>query len=89
MVAIDGTPDKRFPVTYDQFRQWFETDTPRRGDVVILPAEGVSGIVETVGVDNTVCLYISLTGETLNPTSGCFRYTTLEAADEATILRLQ
>lgn len=89
MVAIEGTPDKRFPVTYDQFRQWFETDTPRRGDVVILPAEGVSGIVETVGVDNTVCLYISLAGETLNLTSGCFRYTTLEAADEATILRLQ
>lgn len=89
MVAIDGTPDKRFPVTYDQFRQWFETDTPRRGDVVILPAEGVSGIVETVGVDNTVCLYISLTGKTLNLTSGYFRYTTLEAADEAAILRLQ
>jgi len=89
IVAIDGTLDRRVPVTYDQFRQWFETVTPTRGDVVTLPVEGISGIVETVGINRSVCLYISLVGETLNLTSGCFRYTSLEAADEAAILRLQ
>ena len=55
VVSIDATPDKRLPVTYEEFRQWFETDTPRRGDVVNLVGQGISGIVETVGVNPGAC----------------------------------
>ena len=53
VVSIDATPDKRLPVTYEEFRQWFETDTPRRGDIVSLVGQGISGIVETVGVNQS------------------------------------
>ena len=71
VVSIDATPDKRLPVTYEEFRQWFETDTPRRGDVVNLVGQGISGIVETVGVNQSVCLYVSIRGDELNAASGC------------------
>ena len=89
VVSIDATPDKRLPVTYEEFRQWFETDTPRRGDVVNLVGQGISGIVETVGVNQSVCLYVSIRGNELNASSGCFDYTSLEIADKETVLRLQ
>ncbi|WP_303035513.1 hypothetical protein, partial [Bacteroides acidifaciens] len=89
VVSIDATPDKRLPVTYEEFRQWFETDTPRRGDVVNLVGQGISGIVETVGVNQSVCLYVSIRGDELNAASGCFDYTSLEIADKETVLRLQ
>ena len=86
VVSIDATPDKRLPVTYEEFRQWFETDTPRRGDVVNLVGQG---IVETVGVNQSVCLYVSIRGDELDVASGCFDYTSLEIADKETVLRLQ
>lgn len=89
VVSIDATPDKRLPVTYEEFRQWFETDTPQRGDVVNLVGQGISGIVETVGVNQSVCLYVSIRGDELNAASGCFDYTSLEIADKETVLRLQ
>ena len=89
VVSIDATPDKRLPVTYEEFRQWFETDTPRRGDVVNLVGQGISGIVETVGVNQSVCLYVSIRGDELDVASGCFDYTSLEIADKETVLRLQ
>lgn len=89
MVSICAASDERLPVTYEQFRRWFDTQTPRRGDVVTLTGEGVSGIVETVGVDHCVCLYVSIQGDKLNATSGCFNYTSLEIADEETVIRLQ
>ena len=89
MVSIDGTADKRLPVTYEQFRQWFDTELPQRGDVVTLTGKGISGIVETVGVNQSVCLYVAIVGDELNATSGCFGYTSLQAADEETVTRLQ
>ena len=85
VVSIDATPDKRLPVTYEEFRQWFETDTPRRGDVVNLVGQGISGIVETVGVNQSVCLYVSIRGDELDVASGCFDYTSLEIADKETV----
>lgn len=89
VVTIDAAADKRLPVTYEQFRRWFETDTPQRGDIVTLVGRDISGIVETVGVNQTVCLYISISGDVLNTTCGCFDYTSLEVADKDTVLRLQ
>lgn len=88
-VLIDATPDKRLPVTYEQFRRWFEEETPRRGDVVTLAGKGVSGIVETVGVDHSVCLRVSIRGDELCTSSGYFSYTSLQAAGKEEVNRLQ
>lgn len=89
VIFIDNTSDTRETITYDLFRQWFDTETPQCGEIVTLAKEGISGILETTGINHTVRLYVSLEDNTLNTVPASFHYTMLESADEATVLRLQ
>lgn len=88
-VHIDGSWDNRKPVTYKLFREWFETETPNRGDVVVLPEEGITGIAEMTGVDQHIRLYVSFQDGKLDTEPKCYRYTSLRRADSAEIQQLQ
>lgn len=88
-VKIDGTRDDRKPVTYQLFKEWFETETPKRGDVVVIPEKGVTGIFEMTGVNQSVCLFVSFRDGKLNPKPECYHYVSLRLADEEEVLQLQ
>lgn len=88
-LSIDGNKDGRLPVTYDKFKQWFEEEAPERGDVVVLPDKGVTGIVELSGVDQRIRLYASLHEGELCTASREFDYKVLCQAQEEDRLKLQ
>lgn len=44
--------EQRHPVTYEQFKAWFEAELPGQGDVISFPDKGIIGIVDTTGIDS-------------------------------------
>lgn len=88
-LKIDGTPDERKPVTYQLFKKWFEDEVPDRGDVIVLPEEGIIGIIKMVGVNHTVGLFVSFQNGKLNTEPECYHYTSLRLAKEEEVLQLQ
>lgn len=88
-LSIDGKEDSREPITYDQFKQWYEEEAPEDGEFVVLPDAGIIGIVEMCGVDHHVRLYASLHEGVLCTTSRDFKYTSLRCADKEELLELQ
>ncbi len=89
VISIDGTPDKREPITYELFKQWFEMETPQRGDIVTLREEGITGIVDGVGINRAICLFLSFKDGILDTVHRSFHYTSLEPAAEETIRQMQ
>lgn len=88
-LTINGNEDGRFPVTYEEFKQWFEGEAPERGDVVVLPDQGVTGIVELSGIEQRVRLYASLHDGELCTESKEYDYKVLCQAQEEDRLKLQ
>lgn len=88
-VSIDQCADQRQPISFEQFKEWFEREQFCRGDVVSLPEEGITGIVELMGVNRTVRLYVSYRDGVLETHARDFRYTTLLPATSAAAVELQ
>lgn len=88
-VKIDGTRDDRKPVTYQLFKEWFEAETPKRGDVVTIPEDGIIGIFEMTGVNQSVSLFVSFRDGKLKSKPECYHYLSLKLANEDEILQLQ
>lgn len=89
VLSIDGKEDGRQPITYEKFKSWFEEDTPERGDVIVLPDQGVTGIVELSGAGQRVRLFASLQDGELCTTSKEYDYKVLHQAEEKARLELQ